>query len=40
VPSLSDDELATALRTLTSRRILYEEREKYCTLAIPEYPYL
>jgi len=35
-----DDELNETLRILTSRRILYEEREKYFTLAIPENQYL
>ncbi len=38
--TLSDDELNEALGVLTSRRILYEEREKYFTLAIPENQYL
>ncbi|MEC4890978.1 MAG: RiPP maturation radical SAM C-methyltransferase [Nitrospira sp.] len=38
--ALSDDELNEALRILTSRRILYEERGKYFTLAIPENQYL
>ena len=33
-------QLATALTMLTERRILYEERGKYFTLAIPENPYL
>lgn len=37
---LSDDELNDALCVLTSRRILYEEREKYFTLAIPENQFL
>lgn len=37
---LSDDELNQALSMLTSRRILYEERGKYFTLAIPENQYL
>ncbi len=37
---LSDDELSDALNILTSRRILYEERGKYFTLAIPENQYL
>jgi hypothetical protein len=36
----SDDALRAALATLTDRRILYEERGRYFTLAIPEYPYL
>ncbi len=38
--ALSDDELRDALDVLTSRRILYEEREKYFTLAIPENQFL
>jgi len=38
--TLSDDELNDALGILTSRRILYEEREKYFTLAIPENQFL
>ncbi|MBI5855409.1 MAG: RiPP maturation radical SAM protein 1 [Nitrospirae bacterium] len=38
--SVSDEQLAAALASLTSKRILYEERGKYFTLAIPEYPYL
>ena len=38
--ALSDDELNGALDILTSRRILYEERGKYFTLAIPENQYL
>ncbi|MBX9657384.1 MAG: RiPP maturation radical SAM C-methyltransferase [Nitrospiraceae bacterium] len=38
--TLSDDELNDALGVLTSRRILYEEREKYFTLAIPENQFL
>ncbi len=38
--SIAEDELTAALATLTSRRILYEERGKYFTLAIPENPYL
>lgn len=37
---LSDDELNDALSILTGRRILYEERGKYFTLAIPEHQYL
>lgn len=36
----SEDQLTAALATLASRRILYEERGKYFTLAIPENPYL
>ncbi len=39
-PVLSDDELNDALSILTTRRILYEERGKYFTLAIPENQYL
>lgn len=38
--TLSDDELSDALGILTSRRILYEERGKYFTLAIPENQFL
>jgi hypothetical protein len=38
--AMSDDELRDALDVLTSRRILYEEREKYFTLAIPENQFL
>ena len=38
--ALSDDELNEALGVLTGRRILYEERGKYFTLAIPENQYL
>lgn len=34
------EELQRALAVLTTRRILYEERGKYFTLAIPENPYL
>ena len=37
---LSEDQLTASLAALTSRRILYEERGKYFTLAIPEHPYL
>lgn len=36
----SEAQLAAALASLTRRRILYEERGKYFTLAIPENPYL
>jgi hypothetical protein len=32
--------LESALVDLTTRRVLYEERGKYFTLAIPEHPYL
>lgn len=38
--TLSDDELNDALGVLTRHRILYEEREKYFTLAIPENQFL
>ena len=38
--ALSDDELNDTLGILTHRRILYEERGKYFTLAIPENQYL
>lgn len=34
------DNLESILADLTSRRVLYEERGKYFTLAIPEHPYL
>ena len=36
----SDAILRPVLRELTARRLLYEERGKYFTLAIPENPYL
>jgi hypothetical protein len=36
----SDGALMPVLEDLTGRRILYEERGKYFTLAIPEHPYL
>lgn len=35
-----DDALTSVLNELTVRRVLYEERGKYFTLAIPEHPYL
>jgi len=35
-----DAEIDQALGALTAARILYEERGKYLTLAIPENPYL
>jgi ribosomal peptide maturation radical SAM protein 1 len=35
-----EDTLKSTLTDLTSRRVLYEERGKYFTLAIPEHPYL
>lgn len=38
--SFSEGELGAALEELTSRRLLYEERGKYFTLAVPENPYL
>ena len=36
----SDADIRQALATLTTERILYEERGKYFTLAVPENPYL
>jgi ribosomal peptide maturation radical SAM protein 1 len=36
----SEDVLTLALNDLTAKRVLYEERGKYFTLAIPENPYL
>jgi hypothetical protein len=33
-------QIESALADLSSRRVLYEERGKYFTLAIPEHPYL
>jgi ribosomal peptide maturation radical SAM protein 1 len=36
----SEAEIDQALAALTAARILYEERGKYFTLAIPEHPYL
>jgi hypothetical protein len=35
-----DGEIGQALAVLTDARILYEERGKYFTLAVPENPYL
>jgi ribosomal peptide maturation radical SAM protein 1 len=35
-----EDTLSPILSDLTARRVLYEERGKYFTLAIPEHPYL
>jgi ribosomal peptide maturation radical SAM protein 1 len=35
-----EDSLSPILNDLTSKRVLYEERGKYFTLAIPEHPYL
>jgi hypothetical protein len=37
---VSDEALTPILHDLTARRVLYEERGKYFTLAIPENPYL
>lgn len=36
----SADALSPTLADLTAKRVLYEERGKYFTLAIPEHPYL
>ena len=36
----SVEALTPVLHDLTARRVLYEERGKYFTLAIPENPYL
>ena len=36
----TDAEISLALGTLTTARVLYEERGKYLTLAVPENPYL
>jgi ribosomal peptide maturation radical SAM protein 1 len=36
----SEDALTLALNDLTAKRVLYQERGKYFTLAIPENPYL
>jgi len=36
----SSDALSPILADLTAKRVLYEERGKYFTLAIPEHPYL
>jgi ribosomal peptide maturation radical SAM protein 1 len=38
--SLEKTQVGPVLAELTSRRVLYEERGKYFTLAIPEHPYL
>jgi ribosomal peptide maturation radical SAM protein 1 len=38
--AMLDGEIERALGVLTAARILYEERSKYFTLAIPENPYL
>jgi hypothetical protein len=38
--AIPDGEIDQALGTLTAARILYEERGKYFTLAVPENPYL
>jgi hypothetical protein len=37
--TVSDAEVQESLARLTAKRILYEERGKYFTLAIPEHPY-
>jgi ribosomal peptide maturation radical SAM protein 1 len=39
-PDTSQAELEAFLADLTSRRVLYQERGRYFTLAIPEHPYL
>ena len=39
-PAIVDGEIEQALGVLTEARILYEERGKYFTLAVPENPYL
>jgi hypothetical protein len=36
----SQAELEPILADLTSRRVLYQERGRYFTLAIPEHPYI
>jgi hypothetical protein len=36
---VSDEALTPVLDDLTSKRVLYEERGKYFTLAIPEHAY-
>jgi hypothetical protein len=36
----SAEALSPILADLTAKRVLYEERGKYFTLAIPEHPYL
>jgi hypothetical protein len=36
----TDAEINQALGALAAARILYEERGKYLTLAVPENPYL
>ncbi len=38
--TLTEDVLRSVLDDLCGKRVLYEERGKYFTLAIPEYPYL
>ncbi|MCE3223753.1 MAG: putative Radical protein, partial [Nitrospira sp.] len=37
--TVSDAEVQESLARMTAKRILYEERGKYFTLAIPEHPY-
>ncbi|HEU4502612.1 MAG TPA: RiPP maturation radical SAM protein 1, partial [Nitrospira sp.] len=39
-PGTSQAEIEPILADLTSRRVLYQERGRYFTLAIPEHPYL
>ena len=39
-PGIGEEALTPVLESLTARRILYEERGKYFTLAVPENPYL
>jgi ribosomal peptide maturation radical SAM protein 1 len=39
-PGTHSEQLETTLAHLTSGRVLYEERGKYFSLAIPEHPYL
>ena len=36
----TDEAMTPVLQDLTAKRVLYEERGKYFTLAIPENPYL
>jgi hypothetical protein len=35
-----EDALSSLLTDLVAKRVLYEERGKYFTLAVPEHPYL
>jgi hypothetical protein len=39
-PGIGEEALTPVLERLTARKILYEERGKYFTLAVPENPYL